>query len=269
MTNESWKEEQNQPELAGLYDQFYTVYRQVLDEFNIDEVEKDFSKKETRFGCTIFVIIAAALAVVIFTPVRWPWVVLGAVVIIIWEATRLGDWNLRYVKVFLERMEAQRKENPALFVRTLDQWVQNMPKTDRAKKLLESVVLKMYRGEYNGPQDADSPTAPAFRQPVDRDKMEMEPSPPPRPGKPKTAFPPKPGRTVPHPQPMEAVALAAEDEEDEENVEDAEDAEDTEDAEDKVDAIFCPRCGSDWIRAEEKTPGILTFICENCSKKWK
>jgi predicted RNA-binding Zn-ribbon protein involved in translation (DUF1610 family) len=35
------------------------------------------------------------------------------------------------------------------------------------------------------------------------------------------------------------------------------------------DMVYCPRCGSDWIRSMEKRPGKIIYFCENCSKKWR
>jgi len=35
------------------------------------------------------------------------------------------------------------------------------------------------------------------------------------------------------------------------------------------DRVYCPRCGSDWIRYEEKDPGKVIYVCESCSKKWR
>jgi hypothetical protein len=136
------------PAPADLYERLTAVYQQVRDEMNIPEKRKNFERNESRAGCLILIFINILVGLVVFTAFPWYLGVLGVLVALLIGGSLIKTWDLGYVDVFLKRMEAERQKDPQGFAVILGKWVMDLPKSDRAKKHLESVVEKMYAGEW-------------------------------------------------------------------------------------------------------------------------
>ncbi|NIM16874.1 MAG: hypothetical protein GTO45_33230 [Candidatus Aminicenantes bacterium] len=222
--NQEPEQKQNQLQFNDLYTRLNEVYLQVQSEYNIAEKSKKYENKEVTGGCLGLLSAAAAVAAVIFTPLAWYWAGLGILVIIVLLGSLIKDWNVDYAKDFLARMEKEKQKDPSFFAFTLGKWVTNLPKNDRAKKYLESVIQIM-------------PTADLDHLLVREALDQYRPSPTP-------TYETKKQETQ-ETTVSEAAVKPAE------------------------DMVYCPRCGSDWIRTMEKRPGKIIYFCENCSKKWR
>lgn len=130
--------------LSGvLYDLLTNTYRQVQQEYKIEQKSKAFVKGETAMGCLTLLIICAAIAMVIWSPLRWYWALLGSVVMI-WILTLFfKPWDTRYAEAFLKRMAWEKQKNFPLYTATLNKWVRDLPMDDRARNFLQAEVQKI------------------------------------------------------------------------------------------------------------------------------
>ena len=135
--------------LADLYEGLTAVYQQVQDEMNIPGKNKKLEKKETTVGCLILSLIGILVGLVVFTAFPWYLGAVGVVIIFMLAGSLIKTWDLAYVDVFLSRMEQKRQKDPPGFAVILGKWVKDLPKKDRARKYLESVVEKMLAGEWS------------------------------------------------------------------------------------------------------------------------
>jgi uncharacterized membrane protein len=136
------------PASADLYERLTAVYQQVRDEMNIPAKSKKLAKNESTAGCLILSFIGVLVGLVVFTTFPWYLGAVGVLGIFIVGGSLIKTWDLGYVDVFLRRMEEERQKDPPGFAVILGKWVMDLPKNDRAKKHLESVVEKMYAGEW-------------------------------------------------------------------------------------------------------------------------
>jgi hypothetical protein len=223
---------------GDLYQRLNDAYNEVKTEFNIDDESKAREKKESTVGCLIFLFSAAALGAIIFTPLRWFWGAAGIFIIVTVLSSMLKEWDLLYIDSFLARLEGEKQRDPRGFARTMKKWVKNLPKNDRAKKHLETVILKLEQ------EARTTVPGPAARPPSPPPVSRPAPTPAPRPPAVEKT-PPAPEKKTPPPAPPAAAAASSE-------------------------ALpLCPKCGSDWVRSEEKGREKIIYTCENCQKKWK
>lgn len=238
----------SKPEFKRLYKQLTTVYQQVQMKFNIPGKQKHFEKYETRLGCLYLAILAAGLGVVIYGLLSWYWLGLMLLGIVILAGTVQKQWDLEYVNVFMEKMKEERQKDSEFFALVLAKWVKNLPKTDRAKKKFQT-ILKEISPETSEPDEPEYEENYVYDENNEYDEYEKdlpnneELSSPSTLTTPPILFPPVKNEEPPAPP------VTREQEEEE--------------------SIICARCGSDWIRYEEKDEEEIFCVCENCSKKWK
>jgi hypothetical protein len=130
--------------LAGsLYDLLTSTYSQVKLEYKIEKKHKELQKNETTLGCLILTIILAAIAMVIFTPMRWYWALVGTIVMIIILSLFSKPWDTRHAEAFLKRLEGEKQKDYPLFAATLKKWVNDLPADDRSRVFFLEAVNKI------------------------------------------------------------------------------------------------------------------------------
>ena len=133
---------------VDLYETLTAVYQQVRDEMNIPERSNKLARNESTAGCLILSFIGVLVGLVVFTAFPWYLGAVGVLVALLVGGSLIKTWDLGYVDVFFKRMEVERQKDPKGFAVILEKWVKDLPKNDRARKHLESVVEKMYAGEW-------------------------------------------------------------------------------------------------------------------------
>lgn len=155
---------------VDLYETLTAVYQQVRDEMNIPAKSKKLDKNESTAGCLILSYIGVLVGLVVFTAFPWYLGAVGVLVALLVGGSLIKTWDLGYVDVFLNRMEAERQKDPLGFTVILGKWVKDLPNNDRGKKYLESVVEKMYAGEWPSagfiPAPAKAKEAPGKTEPL-------------------------------------------------------------------------------------------------------
>jgi uncharacterized membrane protein len=136
------------PAPTDLYERLTAVYQQVQDEMNIPEKSNKLARNESTAGCLILSFIGVLVGLVVFTAFPWYLGAVGVLIAFIVGGSLIKTWDLGYVDVFLKRMEEERQKDPPKFAVILGKWVKDLPKNDRARKHLESVVEKMLAGEW-------------------------------------------------------------------------------------------------------------------------
>ena len=125
-----------------LYEDLNATYKQVQQEHRIEKKNKEFQKNDTLMGCLSLLIIAAAITLLIATPLRWYMCLLGAIGCFLVIVPFAKTWDTRYADMFLWKMEKEKRKNAPLFAATLKKWVDELPATDRAKPYLTTMADK-------------------------------------------------------------------------------------------------------------------------------
>ena len=252
-----------------IYERLRDEYLKVQTEYGIVERSKIYEKKETKVGCWILTFSVLLGAAVIFTPLRWYMAVIGFVFLAALLGSRIKEWDLEYARECLRRLEEEKQKYPSTFAAVLQTWVNRLPKNDRARKFFESAVKDINILEPQFPPEdyleADEPGNGNEREEYGLPEYEPVPvlasetSETSESGEPvddtsgESGESEVPGDSVILPLPPERIERI-----------DGPAARKVE-----KDVVICPRCGSDWIRYEEKKPGKFIYICEECGKKWR
>jgi hypothetical protein len=128
-----------------LYDRLTNTYTYILEEFKIAAKSKKLEKQEGALGCFFLLIFAALIAMVIWTSLKWYMGLLYGLGLLVLLSFFVKEWNLKYVDIFLTRVDVFKKENPPLFIVTLNKWVNDLPKTDRARVHLQNLTAEAIR----------------------------------------------------------------------------------------------------------------------------
>lgn len=141
---EKQSEEERIKSLSGkLYEDLTAVYKQVRQEYRVEQKNKEFQRNDNVMGCLFLLSIVAAIILVIATPLKWYMGLLGAVGCTLVLSPFMKTWDTRYVDVFLWRMEGEKRKNFPLFAATLKKWVDELPAADRAKIYLSTMADKI------------------------------------------------------------------------------------------------------------------------------
>jgi len=132
-------------ESKSIYEDLANTYRFVLKEFNLEKRYKKTENSERGLGCIFLVMIGAVVSMVIWSPLRWYWGLASVIGIFGLMGALFRNWDTRYADVFLGRLEWVKKKKPALFIVTLNKWVNDLPSKDRAKFYLQKKVSELIR----------------------------------------------------------------------------------------------------------------------------
>ncbi len=124
----------------SIYETLAKAYRYILADYKIEQKLKSFTNNETTMGCFYLLIIGGIIALLIWSPMRWYIGLIMGIGLVAFGSLFHKEWDLKYVDVFLSRMESLKKEDPALFLVTLNRWINDLPDNDRAKIHLINLI---------------------------------------------------------------------------------------------------------------------------------
>jgi len=129
----------------SLYESLSKAYRYILTEYKIEKKSKNLERDEGVLGCFFLLIIGGIIALVIWTSLRWYMGLALGFGLVALVSLFMKNWDLNYADVFLSRMEGFKQKDPALFLVTLNKWVNDLPAQDRAKVHLQNVTSEAIR----------------------------------------------------------------------------------------------------------------------------